>query len=295
MTRDCLLLSLGCLAFAVQPPGEISITSPTWPGPQPGSPALPATGFGLRFHLVPAHSHDSRTLALLGAARLPGRFADIYGGRVAGAIQIVAIAAATGRVYHATAEEAGPEPVAAVMDPDPAPPPKGIARTESMQVWFNADLRGQLGLPPESGAYSVFLWLDDIASQPARAMMPGPIAATAAPRSFDHPAGVNWTTPISPARPTGISLSSAPGGRIRGELSPAILKSARFLNLLVLDYRTRAFTARTIAAPQSFGGAFEVDIDSLAGAAPAAGKRFVIAAAGGVMSNVLTLDAPPHG
>jgi hypothetical protein len=289
------LLLLGCLAFEAQTVDEISITSPAWPGPEPGSPALPATGFGLWFRLAPARSRESRTLALLGSARLPGRFADIYGGRVAGAIEIVAINSATGRVYHATAEESGPPPLASAMDADPAPPRKGIARTQQMEVWFNADLRSHLGLPPESAAYFVFLWLDDITSQPARAMMPGTNSGnTARSPRFEEPAGVQWTTARNTARGAAIALSSVAGGRIRGEVSPAILKSAGFLNLFVLDYRTRAFAARTIAAPQSFGGAFEIDIDSLAGHGPAAGKRFVIATAGGIVSNVVTLDAPAH-
>jgi hypothetical protein len=150
-------------------------------------------------------------------------------------------------------------------------------------------------LPPESGAYFVFLWLDDIISQPARAMMPG-LNSVKTPNSpnFDKPAGLRWTTGSGRARPAGISLSSAAGGRVRGEVSPAVLNGAGFLNLFVLDYRTRAFAARTIAASQSFGRAFEIDVDSLVGAGPTAGKRFVITAAGGIVSNVVTLDAPPH-
>ncbi len=287
------LLLLVCLALDAQTGGEISITRPAWRGPEPGSPALPATGFGLRFRLVPARSADSRTLALLGCARVAGRYADVYGGRIAGAIEIVAVDTVSGRVYHAAAERAGAAPLARVMDPDPAPPPKGIARTESMETWFNADLRGQLGLPPESTAYLVFLWLDEMVSQPARAMLPGTSPGTGGSLELDQAAGVQWTTASAQVRGAGITLSSASGGRVRGEVSPAIVKDAGAIHVLALDYRTRAFAARTIAAPPSSGGAFEIDTDSFAGAAHA-GKRFVIAVAGGVVSNVVTLDAPAH-
>jgi hypothetical protein len=247
----------------------------------------------LWFRLAPAHSPESRTLALLGCARLPGRYADVYGGRVSGAIEIVAIGVATGRVYHATAERAGAPPLAGVMHAVPAPPPKGFARAQSMEVWFNADLRGQLGLPPERGEYFVFLWLDEITSQPVRVTLPGTNSAnTATSPSFDNPIGIRWTTAAGRAPSDGISLSSIADGRVRGEASHAIVKGARFLNLFVLDYRSRAFVPRTMAAPQPFGGAFEIDPNSIPGVAPAAGKRFVMVAAGGVVSNVVTLDTP---
>jgi hypothetical protein len=288
------LVLLGCAALHARA-AEMIIQRPVWNGQEPASPALPARGFGLWFHLTPARAGDSRTLALLACARLPGRYADVYGGRVAGAIEIVAVDAATGRVYHAPAERPGAPPLAAVMNAAPAPPRKGIAPTQDMEVWFNADLRGHLGLPLFSSDYTIFLWLDEMTSQPAKAILPGASVAQAAnsPR-FDAPANVHWGKTSHSAPAEGIALALAVGDRFRGDVSAAVTRGARFLNLFVLDYRTRAFAASTIGLPQSFEGGFDFDANAVPGGWAPAAKRFVIAAVGGAVSNVVTLDAPAH-
>ncbi|MBM3314044.1 hypothetical protein FJY70_05590, partial [candidate division WOR-3 bacterium] len=81
----------------------MSTASPVMPrtpvyGPQPDSPPLPPETFGLTFAVRPALGQDGTpTLAMFAAGLLPGRYAQVYGGRTQGAVEVVAIDAGTGR------------------------------------------------------------------------------------------------------------------------------------------------------------------------------------------------------
>ncbi len=174
-----LQVTMAALAvgLVVQSPARaadpIVISRQPWYGVQPQSPALVPGRLSLDFALVPATSPRGSTTALLAAARLPGRFAEIYGGRIEGAVNIVAIDLRTGAVYHNHAERGGTVPLASVMDPDPRPAP-GVARFEQIDSYFNVDLRAQLRLPEHGAKYAVFLWLDDMVSPVRVAKLPGP-------------------------------------------------------------------------------------------------------------------------
>jgi hypothetical protein len=136
-------------------------------GPQELSPALPDEGFLLEFVCYPARSGDGAASAsLFAAARVPGRFVDIYGGRLAGAIQIVAVDVETGAAYSRNGERGKPVPLPLAMNPAPQPPPPGVARSVSAEIYFAVDLASQLSLPRRRATYTIFLWLDEMTSQP---------------------------------------------------------------------------------------------------------------------------------
>jgi hypothetical protein len=287
-----ILSSLALMTgMMLQAPGsEMIVKRPVWRGREPGSPPMPSTGFGLWFKLVPGRAEGSTTLALLGATRLPGRYVDIYGGRIPGAIEVIAIDVDTGKSYHAAAESVDAVPLRDAMNPSPEPPPKGVARVQDAEDWFNVDLRAQLGLPSRAGVYDVFLWLDELTSSVVRANLPGrgpsSLEAHASPESVD----VHWA-PLSEKVPgRAISLSVGADRRLYGAASPVALTGARFLTLLALNYRSRELAARSVVLPRDFAGGFDLDPKSLSGALAAGeGKVFLLAEIGGVLSNVLAL------
>ncbi len=146
-------------------PANVAITASPWYTREPDSPRLPEQGFALEWVTLPATRKDKATLALLGAFRLPGRYAQMYGGRIPGALQIVAINVKTGATHFNHAERAHGVPISAVMIPDPPPPNPGEAQRVAVEGLFNVDLCDQLGLPPEAADYLVFVWLDEVLSK----------------------------------------------------------------------------------------------------------------------------------
>lgn len=252
---------------------EVTITQALWYGSQPQSPLLPAEGAALDFALCQARRGGSLTAALFGAARVPGRHARVYGGRIHGAIQIVAVEWNTGHVYHAPAERPGAAPLAAVMkDPDQTPP--GEAAVEGIQSHFNVDLRAHLGLPEVAANYAVFLWLDEMTSPVRLAQVPPPQGrAVAAPRRT--PASIMVSS--AGARPGWLKIQAGAG-------LPA-------LSLLAMGYRSRELQWRRVRVPSVAGpGGFQLDISDLLGPAGAESKVLVVACGGGTVSNVLVVE-----
>ncbi len=289
-----LQLALAVLAAvaAPAPPGpadEIVISRQPWNGVQPQSPPLTAGRLSLDFALAPARSPRGATVALLGAARLPGRFTEIYGGRIEGAVNIVAIDLRTGAVYHNHAEPPGVVPLASVMDPDPKAAP-GVARFEQMDSYFNLDLRAQLRLPPHGARYAVFVWLDDMVSPVRVAKLPGPPPSDKGAPPSGAPAGIHFgRTPQTPDPGDGIALSRA-GSRVYVSVAQRARQGK--LNVLALDFRTRAMGWLGFALPKK-ESAFDFDAVSLTGAvAGTAGpqKTFVLVSIGEDLSPVLVMD-----
>jgi len=290
---------------------ELVITRQPWYGVQAQSPRLPAESLGLDFALRPARSSEGPTVALLGAARLPGRYGDIYGGRIHGAIQMVAIDAEGGGVYHSHAERGDAVPLAAVMNPAPRPPASGVAAIQEVETYFNVDLRAQLGLPAHRGRYAVFLWLDEITSPVRMADLPSvPPEATARPAPDASSGAIDFRkTEWTPkAAGTGIVLRLAsprqrrPGQlRVYGAVSPALLSGSPLtLTVLALDYRSRSLKWRCVPVPRQARatreGAFDFDLAGILGESPwrdaaeAPQKMFVTASLGRALSNVLVID-----
>jgi len=278
-------------AFAGGAAQEVVITRQPWYGVQPQSPQLPAEGFGLDFALRPARSAGGPTVALLGAARLAGRYGEVYGGRIHGAIQIVAVDAGSGVVYHNHAERADAVPLAAVMNPAPQRPAGGVAAIQEMETYFNVDLREQLGLPAHQARYAVFLWLDELTS---------PVQLVDWPDASSGVTNFRKTEGTRKAAGSGIVLRLAsarqgsPGEiRVYGAVSPALLSTpALSLTILALDYRSRNLKWRSVPLPRETlatgQGAFDFGVLGLFG--EPLGKMFVIASLRQGLSNVLVID-----
>lgn len=290
-------------AFAGGEVQEFVITRQPWYGVQPHSPRLPAEGFGLDFALQPARSAGGPTVALFGAARLPGRYGEVYGGRIHGAIQIVAVDAGGGVVYHNHAERADAVPLAAVMNPAPQPPAGGVAAIQEMETYFNVDLREQLGLPAHLARYAVFLWLDELTSPVQLVDLAGPAPEAAARQAPDVSSAAidfrktEWT-PKAAGSGIVLRLASARQGspgeiRVYGVMSPALLSTSPLsLTVLALDYRSRNLKWRSVRLPRQTlatrQGAFDFGVLGLFG--EPLRKMFVIASLRQGLSNVLVID-----
>jgi len=259
---------------------ELVITRPLWYGPQPQSPRLREDAFTLDFTLEPARHAGAPTLALLGAARLPGRYARTYGGRIHGAVQIVAIELDSGRLYHAVAERAGAVPLTAAMRAD-TPPQRGEAAIEDLETHFNVDLRAHLGLPAQAANYAVFLWLDEVTSPLRLGRLPGP-QGQVAPETRVAGARITLVQPAPRTKPAAIRVQVA--GAVDSML------------VLALDYRSRALKWRRVPAPrQAPGGGgvgFDLDLSDLLAAGGGSQRTFIVASAGQALSNVLVLSRP---
>ncbi len=139
-------------------------------GVQPQSPSMAPGRSGLDFSLLPATGSKGPTLALLGLARVPGRYAATYGDRIAGALLVVAVDLRTGAIFQGNAERRNAPPLPTLLNSDP---PSTAAGTGLVDTYFKLDLRTQLGLPDWTAKYAVFVWLDDLISPVQIGKMPG--------------------------------------------------------------------------------------------------------------------------
>jgi hypothetical protein len=288
----------------------ITITKPTWGDAEPGSPSLPKDGFGIYFTLRPARNKNGPTVAFLGAYRLAGHYGDVYGGRIRGALKIVAINPTTGQVYVNNAERPHSTPLDNITDPRP----KGEDDAErvSVEAHFNVDLCVQLGLPPDKAVYSVFVWLDETTSEvktldleenKARSGIAAPRAADAGSRLIDFrkspasppPADATIALAWSTAK---VEHEEDSGTRIYGCVGPSLLpaKSLRAderakLVLMSLNYEDRRFESRSFAFPEpvlaSKEGYFDLDLLGAGRFPKPIKKAFVTACVGNTLSKVL--------
>ena len=168
---------------------------------------------------------------------------------------------------------------------------------QDAEAWFNLDLRSHLGLPARSGIYNVFLWLDELTSRPARAIVPGTAASSPERPALAESGAVRWGAPRSSAVPgRGISIAFGADRRLHGAASSEVLTGARFLTVIALDFRTRTFTPCSFALPEGAGGGFDLDLKWLPGGPAASpGKVFLVAVIGATLSNVLTLNPGVEG
>ncbi len=282
-------------------PSEPVIQIPSTPvhGLQPNSPALPPRGFAFDFAVRPAvDPAGNPTAALFASARLPGRYADIYGGRMEGAINIVAIEQQTGRTYHRNAERGHVPPLAGAMNPNPAPPAPGVAYFESIDTYFAVNLRTQLNLPPNAANYALFLWLDEVTSPLRWVQTPGDTTPPEPLPPDPRASALQFRqAPVSPAaRPGEIVLQKAPGDmRVFGTVDPGVVAAAAGpLTILALDFRSR--TLKWHSLPLN-GFAFDFDLLALFGGpgildpGPPPRRVFVLAASRGALSRVLVVEA----
>jgi len=260
-----------------------------WSGAQPQSPSFAPGRSGLDFALVRASGSRGLTLALIGAARVPGRYGEIYRGRIDGAVRIVAVDLRTGAMFESYAEPRNAVPLSAVLNPDPQAQPAGT-HDDQVECYFNIDLRVQLGLPVHAAKYAVFAWLDELVSPVRIAQVPGEPSTESAPKPVDAASiGVHFgTSAQTPRADEGIALRSD-GSKVYGNVAPSARQS--MLRILALDFRTRSLSSLTFALPKK-QNAFDLDLSALGGYDPnvtGTQKTFVLVGWGTTWSPVLVV------
>ena len=291
----------------------ITITSSPWYVREPATPVLPKAFLGLDFVLVQATHDNVPTIALLGTFRMPGRYAQVYGGSIPQALRIVAVNTATGQIYNNHATNMHATPLAAAMRPEPPPVPEGVAAPNSIEQSFNVDLCDQLGLPPEAGHYSVFVWIDDFVSpvreidlvpfpkRPGKPGVPGDVPAF----SRIHLRKL----PESPevAEKTVRLVDSDPGGNpaeieIYGTVGAVVMDvrpgrdphASAYLSVFALDYSDRQLSSRSVrlGAASELAAGFSFDFELMTLVSPIGRKKiFVVALAGITLSRVLVVKS----
>ena len=144
------------------PPRELT-GSPTY-GREPETPEIGEALDVLELTTAPAIASGSPTTALFGALRVGSLHAEMYGGRVAGAVAILAVDSETGSLYQAVPERQDSSPVQPVIRTAEELASMD-AVTSAIESCFSVDLAEHLGLPPEEGRFLVALWLDDLCSE----------------------------------------------------------------------------------------------------------------------------------
>lgn len=261
-----------------------------WTGAQPQSPRIALGRSGVDFALVPATGSEGPTLAFLGAARVSGRYGEVYGGRIEGAVRIVAVDLRTGAMFENHAEPRNAIPLSKALNPDPQPSSSATGN-DQVESYFNVDLRVQLGIPTHAARYAVFAWLDDMMSPVRIAQMSGELLTGRAPKPVDAAAiGVHFgTSAQTPPAGEGIALRND-GSRVYGFVAPGARQS--MLRVLALDFRTRSLSSLTFALPKKLS-AFDLDLSILGGYDPnatGAQKTFVLVGWGATWSRVLVVE-----
>jgi hypothetical protein len=279
----------------------VEVPRPVWYGAESTSPDLTETGFALKLRLQRGQSPGGPTVALLGAIRAGLPYAERYGGRLASAIQIVAIDSATGQVFHGLPERPGTAPLVPLSDRELAASLRGDAIVEETETHFNVDLIAQLALPRTPASYRVFLWLDDRHSSVAPlTLTEGQGIGGAQPPTATEDAHLRIRegepADTDPMSPNEVRLRHAPGRRVEGalQLDPASAEEPRWLTVLSLCQRTRRLRlASAVVPPQARSTgrlAFDFDPDRLAGCDRADERTFFLAATGASLSEVLVVE-----
>jgi hypothetical protein len=294
----------------------LQITEQPWYAPEAATPTLLDEGAepafeevepALAFNLVPAQAPEP-TVALLAAFRMTGRYADVYGDRIPGAVYIVAIDTARGHMYYNHAEPSHAVPLEAVMGSAPGNESTTLA---SIEGYFNVDLAQQLGLPPKKATYDVFLWLDDVATQvktvtvPANSDRPDR-SPNPEPDSQNYALVFDDQASVTPPRPDGITLerSSEEATVVLGSVGSGLLDSRKaeqkespvYLRVLGLCQQTRRVATRTKAVPEDRRAGqqvpFRMNVRRFIECEAEDGPVYLLAYIQGTHSSVVTVDLP---
>ena len=285
---------------------EVELSSPVGRGLQPHSPPLPGTGFALEFRLLPARAPAGPTVALFGALRAGRPYAERYGGRLAGAVRIVAVDPENGRVFQGTPERPGTAPLVPLSDREIEKQAHGDATVEEIVTYFHLDLVNQLGLPRESGKWKIFLWLDDRLSAMQEVNLPGPLAGERGRpatngKSKHLRVQVAERAAVTTVQPGTLELRNPKGsspspGRIHGGIhfGPGLPPDAKWLTVLSLCQQTRRLRYESVPLPPgaegSAGVSFDFDSSALAGCGPKDERAFFVAVCGSALSRALILE-----
>ncbi len=278
-------------------------------GLQKNSPKLPETGPSLIFKLVAATGPEGPTVGLFGAVRVGQPYASRYGGRLAGAVQVVAVDAATGRVFHGVPERPDTAPLSPLSDEEVARLQKGDAVVESIGTYFHMDLYNHLGLPADTAQWYVFLWLDGLLSEMAQtpgAVQKGKSQSVSVEKLDTQQSDVLMFSAASASdlqmlQPGAIrlkdrSISEKSPNTLRGMLrfDPESSDSAKWISVLSLCRNTREFKSVTRKIPGNIkklqGIIFEVNTEAWGACSAGDEQVFFTAVSGPFASNVLVME-----
>lgn len=279
------------LSAQLLPQQSATLPGAFWSGEQPQSPKLPSAGNVIEIALEKATaSDDTPTVALFAACRYPGRLAEAYGARVAGATQIVAVNLKTGAVFAAAAERPNspPLPTRAQHQPDAT-----HGTLDSIEVWFNADLKAHLGLPSEAAEYGVFLWADGMTSTLQVAKVPGPAAAAKPATVVADSKRIRFHRTILSPEAVDHRLrirTSGTGQAIYGTLDVNAIRGSKvMLTVLVLNAATREVSAHSFRLCrkklENSAGRFDIDMSQWKSGAGSS----VVAIASEMLSNPVSV------
>ncbi|HUU84314.1 MAG TPA: hypothetical protein VM243_12495 [Phycisphaerae bacterium] len=294
----------------------ITIEQSPWYEREAPSPQIGDDQFALEVAFSAARRDDKPTVALLGAYRLPGRYGDMYGGRIPGAINIVGIDPATGRLWFNTGETVDAAPLKHAMDPDPEPPKPGAVQRVAVEGLFNADFAGHLGLPPEKAGYSAFAWLDEMTSSvhsvdvpenkdrpETRGHPPGWVdvetlrfqRSAHSPKLEGSPIALRWRkTDPSAAGVAGIDVYGALDPKLLPQKPPQEGEPPTYVTVMALGHRNRELQWCSAGVPaeaiEAKEGFFEFSLRQLVEWTEPAQRVFVLCVVGTEKSDVLVID-----
>ena len=252
-----------------------------WAGRELGTPALPADAFGLAFALVADERRDVACV-LRASYRLPGEYAQRYGGRIDAAIALVAVDRLTGTVHAGDLEGVPGAPPLFV-----ATPPEGGSGPVSIEGERNVALVEHLGLAPGRG-FDVFLWCDEFVSRLESLDVPS-LAAPEGARPFVFAETEGRDT----GAPRGELELARVGERFEGGAwLPGRATGPLPLTLLCLHRSSRALAWRATTVPPresaSAEWSFSVALDAVR--PRASGTHFALAVAGGLRADALAFE-----
>jgi hypothetical protein len=261
--------------------------------PSERSPELPDSGVSLQYSTYPAVDEAGEPAVALFASGLVSAWHEgVYGGRLAGAVQIVAIDADRGSVYWRNAEHGKPVPLPLAMNPRPQNPSPGVAEVESAEVYFALDIRRHLRLPAHAARSFLFLWLDEITSLVQSIELPGPPPPQPERPSFSQTTfGLTAQALESPGGTLPALAEHA--GRVHGAVSgsgPSVL--------LGLDFRSRQLKSSRIPFIETATISYEFDPLTVFGPpgwldSPDSPRRaFLLAHNAGALSPLVIVNAP---
>jgi hypothetical protein len=145
----------------IQVPGTVWFTKTS------ASPVISTQDFAaLAFALEPGTSTLGTTVVLSASYLLGWPYTELYGNQLPKPIVVVAIDASSGNAYlsdiNVTRTYQTEEAIYLGLCDQDANQPGPTQNRMRMGGYFNVDLPALLGLPPESGYYQVFVWLDDL-------------------------------------------------------------------------------------------------------------------------------------
>jgi hypothetical protein len=298
------------------------LTRPVWYGREANSPELPEGRLGIEFSLTDAASPFGDTLLLSATVRVGAPQTQTYGGRAPAATEVVALDAEEGMVYHSRAARIDSAPFKPVS-PSPGDPSSIDMVVDEIESSFNVDLCVHLGLPPEYKKYHVFCWLDQMISAVLDIDVPAVKDREGLGKSGPHPCvseavAVSAQPGVMPNGGQKIFLTSAiekiaPEGATReekimqklivtGNISSGIFPAEPpmpddvplYLTLMVRSFIDREFKWCSIPIPfscvESRSLSFRMNPFYLIDPDQDPQQIFVLAAVGGVLSNILTIE-----